>query len=69
MKKLEQPLVTYSMIQDAFHSEFPSSGYKSLTAIKRRLNTLIRKRAELAGNMEMFVSDIIHMMVRLRSVV
>lgn len=65
MKELGQPQVTYSMILDAFQSEFPTSGYKNATTLKRRLNTLVRKKAELATNVEMFVTETIHMMVRL----
>ena len=63
MKELGQPLVTYSMILDAFQSEFPTSGYKTVTTLKRRLNVLIRKKVELAANMEIFVTETIHMMV------
>lgn len=65
MKELGQPLVTYTMILDAFQSEFPMSGYKNVTTLKRRLNALVRKKVELAANMEIFVTETIHMMVRL----
>ena len=65
MKELGQPLVTYTMILDAFQSEFPMSGYKNVTTLKRRLNALVRKKVELAANMEIFVTETIHMMVGL----
>jgi hypothetical protein len=64
MKELGQPLVTYAMILDAFQNAFPSSGYKNVVTLKRRLNTLIRKRVEVAANVEIFVTETIHMMVR-----
>ena len=64
MKELGQPLVTYSMILDAFQREFPSSGYKNAVTLKRRLNTLVRKKVEVAANVDVFVSETIHMMVR-----
>ena len=64
MKELGQPLVTYTMILDAFQREFPSSGYKNAVTLKRRLNTLVRKKVEVAANVDVFVSETIHMMVR-----
>ena len=52
------------MILDAFQREFPSSGYKNAVTLKRRLNTLVRKKVEVAANVDVFVSETIHMMVR-----
>ena len=67
MKELGQPLVTYSTILSSFHSKFPSSAYKNATALKRRLNALVKKKVELAANMELFVTETLHMMVSLDS--
>lgn len=64
MRELGQPPVTYSMVRDAFHSEFPMSKYKPLGALKRRLNVLIKKKVELAANLQIFVTETIHDMVR-----
>lgn len=64
MKEIGQPPVTYTLIQEAFFREFPTSKYKSVSAVKRRLNALFKKKVELSANLHICVTETIHEMVR-----
>ena len=63
VKELGQPLVTFTMIQEALLSQLPTTKYKTAGAVKRRLNILLRKKVELSNNLSVCVMETIQEMV------
>ena len=63
MKELGRPLVTFTMIQEALLSQLPTTKYKTVVAVKRRINILLRKKVELSNNLSVCVFETIQEMV------